>query len=160
MYKNGFVIKVLSFHSLHINMNSENLWPTKTLRQYAKWLPISLSFLTKKNVYGSCPLLTYREDSSINIVSKSSMRKALHSKSAQNKWEQSGILILYLTKMFRSLTAHRIKNVFPHAASILLSSQGIRALTEVLRSCLSTGSVYRGLPEKNKLRHLNFRQKM
>ena len=54
--------------------------------------------------------------------------------------------------MFRSLTAHRMKNVFPHAASILLSSQGIRALTEVLRSCLSTGSVYRGLPEKNQIK--------
>ena len=76
------------------------------------------------------------------------MRKALHSISAQNKWEQSGIFILYLTKMFRSLTAHRMKKVFPHAARILLLSQGIKALTEVLRSCLSTGSVYKGLPEK------------
>ena len=82
------------------------------------------------------------------IVSKYLMRKGLHSKSAQNKWEQSGIFIFYFTRIFRSLTAHRMKNVLPHAASILLLSQGIRALTEVFRSCLSTGSVYRGLPVK------------
>ena len=61
--------------------------------------------------------------------------------------------------MFRSLTAHRMKNVLPHAASILLLSQGIRALTEVFRSCLSTGSVYRGLPVKNKLPITTIRQK-